>query len=95
VALNVNVEALDFGAPTKIGVPVKAEAGIAAWALVLLALITQDKVSGAVNVVATDVQAFPFQYSMSLALLKFGLDMLTVPETSELKAPPFEMTSTA
>ena len=98
VALNGNVEVLDFGIPTKIDVPVKAEAGIAARALALIsliALIKQDTVSGAVNVVATDVQAFPFQYSITLALLKLGLDMLTVPETSELKAPPLEVTSTA
>jgi hypothetical protein len=95
VALNVNVEALDFGVPTKIGVPAKAEAGIASCALALIAPIMQDTVSGAVNVVATDVHVFPSQYSMTLALLKLGSDMFNVPETSELKAPPFEMTLTA
>ena len=83
MALNVNVEVLDFGFPTKIGAPVKTEAGI-----------VKDTVSGAVNVVATDIQVFSFQYSMTLVLLKLGLETLTVPETSELKASPFEVTST-
>ena len=49
------------------GVPVKADAGKAA-----------DTVWGAVNVVATETQVVPFQYSMALVLVKLGLEMLTV-----------------
>jgi hypothetical protein len=81
VALSDNPEVLGFGFPTKIGAPVKTEAGI-----------VQDTMSGAVNVVPTDVQVL-FQYAMTLVLLKLGLEKLTVPETSELKASPFEVTS--
>jgi hypothetical protein len=83
VALNVNVKVFGFGFPTTIGAPVKTEAGI-----------VHDTVSGAVNLVATDIQVSSFQYSMTLVLLKLGLEKLTVPETSELKASPFEVTST-
>ena len=76
--------ALDFGVPTTMGVPFKADAGI-----------VPDTVSGAVNVVATETQVLPFQYSMTLVLLKLGFEMLTVTETSELKAPLLEVTETS
>ena len=67
--------ALDFGVPTTMGVPVKADAGI-----------VPDTVSGEVNVVATKTQVLPFQYSMTLALVKLGFEMLTV--TVSLVAHP-------
>ena len=57
----------EFGTPTRIGVPPRAEAGISA-----------ETVSGAVKAVATETQLCPFQYSMTLAEVKAGLVMLTV-----------------
>ena len=71
--------ALDVGMPTKIGVPFKAEPET-----------VPDTVSGAVNVVATETQLCPFQYSMTLALVKMGFEMLKAAETPEPKAPLFE-----
>jgi len=70
--------------PTAMSVPVKADAGI-----------VPDTVSGEVNVVATETQVFPFQYSMTLVLVKIGFEMLTVTETSELKVPLLEVTRTS
>jgi hypothetical protein len=74
---------LDFGMPTKIGDPFKADAGT-----------SPTTVSGAVNVVATETQPFPFQYSMTLALVKLGFEILKATETSEPKAPLLEETLT-
>ena len=73
-----------LGLPTTKKVPVKADAGT-----------VPDTVSGAVNVVATETQLFPFQYSMTLALLKAGFEMLTFTEMPELKAPLLEVTETS
>ncbi len=81
VALKASVEALDFGVPTTIGAPVKTDAGT-----------MQDTVLGGVKVVATRIQLFPSQYSMTLLLSKLGLEMLTAPEMSELKDSPFDVT---
>ena len=75
---------LDVGVPTKIGVPVNADAEM-----------VPDTVSGEVNVVATETQLFPFQYSMTLALVKLGFETLTTTETDELKAPLFEAIDTS
>jgi hypothetical protein len=54
-----------------------------------------DAVSGAVIVVATETQLFPFQYSMTLELVKLGSETLTVAETFELKAPLLEVIETS
>ena len=67
--------------PTKTAVPVKADAGS-----------VLETTSGAVNVVASWTQLFPFQYSITLALVKLGFAMLTLAETPELKASLLEMT---
>jgi hypothetical protein len=72
-----------LGLPTTIGVPVKADAGI-----------VPETVSGAVNLVVTETQLFPFQYSITLALVKVGFEMLTVTETPEPNAPLLEATLT-
>lgn len=82
--LNVEAVTLDLGMPTKIEVPVKADAGI-----------VPKTVSGPVKVVATETQVLPFQYSMTLEPLKLGFEMLTVAETLELKASPLELTETS
>ncbi len=96
VASKGDVVEVALGFPTRIGVPVKTEAGMAACAFscALRALIMQDAVSGAVNVVSTGVQMLPFQYLITLALLKLGSEKANVPETS-LKASPFDATSMA
>jgi hypothetical protein len=70
--------------PTARRVPVKSDAGTVA-----------DTVSGAVNVVASEIQLLPFQYSTTLALVKLGFEMLTLAETVELKAPLLELTWTS
>ena len=70
--------------PTKIGVAVKADAGI-----------VPNTVSSPVKVVATETQELPFQYSMILELVKLGFEMLTVAKTFELKAPLLEAIETS
>ena len=75
---------LDLGVPTTMGVPVNADAGT-----------VPEIVSGAVNLVVTETQLFPFQYSMTLALVKIEFDMLIVTETSDPKAPLVEATLTS
>lgn len=74
----------DFGVPTAIGVPVKADAGIMA-----------DNVCGDENVVAVETQVLPFQYSIMLDSVKFEFVMLTVAAASGLKGSPFEVTLTS
>jgi len=83
VELNVKAVTLGLGMPTKIEVPFKADARM-----------VLDTVSGVVNLVATETQVFPFQYSRTLELVKLGFEMLTVAETPELKAPLLEITET-
>lgn len=73
-----------FGMPTASRVPVNSEAGM-----------VPDTVSGVVNVVATETQLFPFQYSITLESVKLGFVMLMVEETSEPKAPLLEVTLTS
>ena len=73
-----------FGTPTARTVPVKSDAGM-----------VPDTVSGVVKVVATETQLFPFQYSITLALLKLGFIMLMVADTPEPKAPLLEVTLTS
>ena len=63
--------------PTASRVPVKADAGM-----------VPETVSGAVNVVSTMTQLAPSQYSITLALVKVGLEIVTVTSTPEPKAAP-------
>ena len=75
---------LELGVPTAINVPENADAGI-----------TATTVSGWAKDVATDTQLFPFQYSTTLAAVKFGFEMLRVTRTSELKGPLLETMETS
>ena len=72
------------GMVTTMGVPFKTEAGI-----------LPETVSGAVNLVVTETKSPPYQYSISLALVKVGFEMLTDAETPEPMAPLLEVTLTS
>ena len=52
--------------PTTMGVPVKAEAEI-----------VPDTMLSWLNIVEIETQPFPFQYSITLAFVKFGFEMVT------------------
>jgi hypothetical protein len=73
-----------LGMPTAMMVPVKADAGM-----------VPDTVWGGVKVVATETHPFPFQYLITLALVKLGFEKLTVTETPEPRAPLLEVTLTS
>ena len=73
------------GMPTASRVPVSADAGM-----------VPETVWGAVNVVSTETQLEPSQYSMTLALVKVGLEIVTVTSTPEPRAAPLvEVTLTS